>query len=309
MEAASRIEAEAAEWMVRLHGGTPGLERGLAEWAGRSPVHAACLARAQASWAALGSVDPALMRGPDPVRQGRRVTWCVAVGVAVLAGLGWGLLQGMVPPPGLVATGRGEVRRLSLPDGSQVVLAGESAVVVRFDAGLRLVELVSGEAMFAPAPVGGAERRAFVVEAGGGRSRALGTRFTVGRRADGFEVAVLEHDVEVGLTGTGQHVTLRPQQGLRYDAAGLGPAVAVDAVGAAGWTDGRLVFDRMALAEVVSVLNRYRPGRIVLANGTLGRRRISGVFRAEDAQGALDHIAGEVGARLVRLPFGTVMVF
>jgi transmembrane sensor len=62
------------------------------------------------------------------------------------------------------------------------------------------------------------------------------------------------------------------------------------------------VFDRARLADVVAELNRYRRGRIVIADGVMAERHVSGFFQTDDLDGALSAISRELDVRTVNLP-------
>lgn len=55
----------------------------------------------------------------------------------------------------------------------------------------------------------------------------------------------------------------------------------------ADWTRGRLQFDRMPLAEVLRILQRYQDRPIVLDDPVLGPLQVSGVFDADRAETVL----------------------
>jgi transmembrane sensor len=58
---------------------------------------------------------------------------------------------------------------------------------------------------------------------------------------------------------------------------------------------------------VVDEVNRYRPGRIILANGALGDRLVSGVFHLDRIDGVLDQIK-QLGAAITVLPGRVILV-
>ena len=139
-------------------------------------------------------------------------------------------------------------------------------------AGERRISLLAGSAVFDVAPMSEAETRPFVVQSAGGRTRALGTQFVVGREGrDRAWVGVLQHSVEVSLQappaqGAAQQ-TLEEGQSARYSAAqGVQKLPGFDLSAATSWRRGVLVFDRQPLGHVIEQLNRYRPGQIILAN-------------------------------------------
>jgi transmembrane sensor len=210
-------------------------------------------------------------------------------------------------------TAPGEVRTVTLSDGSTADLNTASAIKLRFTDGERRVELLAGEALFSVASAKDDEQRPFTVVTLGGTTRALGTRFLVHRSGNHVTVTDIEHRIEVSVTQTGsgrlEKVVLDPGQAVEYStASGLGSVVKLDVERAAAWQRGRLLFDRVSLENVIAELNRYRRGTIIVANRDLARRQVSGVFRLDDLDGALNTIVTELGARSAGVPpFMTVI--
>jgi transmembrane sensor len=309
---AARLDAEAAAWLVRLEGGpldAAGREA-LEAWLAIGPEHPAALVEAREAWNELGRLPPlppsAANDNPrSPVR--RRALGALAASLVVAAGLG--ALRLGDPVTAFTAdhrTGPGERRHVLLPDGSQAELDSGTALALRYDAGRRTVELLEGEAVFTARPAEQAGGRPFVVAAAGGEAEALGTRFLVARRGERTLVSVLEHRVGVAAPvtdGTPERIVLEAGQQVAYSRQGLlGPAQAVEPDAVAPWRDGRLVFDRLPLAEAVATLNRYRTGRILVLDPALGARRVSGVFNLDQLDGALGIIVAELEARSLQIP-------
>lgn len=321
------IDSGAALWMARL--GDASLSeadrRALDRWLAEDPRHAAAFAEAQAAWALMNDVAAspgALVRAPTPSRSAeviplrppperwRPAVWLRAAAMAaslliLIAGAVLWLGDPMVMMAADHRTQPGERRVVALPDGSTVELGPASAIALRYTAAERRVELLSGLAYFTAAPRQGEERRPFVVEAAKGTARALGTQFTVDRFSDSVEVVVVEHEVQVAATaadGRERQVVLSPGQSVRYAGAGLASTQAVNLDQALAWRRDRLVFDRVPLDHVVAELNRYRHGRIVIGNGALASRTVSGVFDTADPDAALAIIARELGARTASAP-------
>ena len=200
----------------------------------------------------------------------------------------------------------GEQRSVTLPDGSVVDLSSASAIALHFSDHERRVELLEGAAYFTAAPKAGGENRPFVVEGAEGTATALGTQFVVDRLSDAVEVTVIEHEVRVDLTDPEHQsasAVLAPGQSVQYSArTGLGKVKEKDIELAAAWRQGKLVFDRVPLADVVAELNRYRRGRIVVGNPTLANRTVSGVFSTKDLDRALATITHELGIRSASVP-------
>jgi transmembrane sensor len=321
------IEATAAAWVIRLCGDplSPEERRALDRWLAEHPDHRMAFDDARSTWVDLGRLRnaPGSLAGdivPPPSRaaglrrapgRSRPRVWAQAGALAaVLLAVSLGFTWLGDPVTMLVAdhrTAPAEIRTVALPDGSSVDLAPASAIALRFDERERRIELLAGVAFVTAAPTTQSEGRPFVVQAANGVARALGTQFMVDRMPDAVRVMVTRHRVEVASTSeaakAAEAVVLSPGQSVRYDRrTGLGPVQATNPDHATAWRRGRLVFDRVSLAEVVAELNRYRRGRIIVADATLGDRTVSGVFETAELDEALASIAREIGVRTVSVP-------
>ncbi len=167
-------------------------------------------------------------------------------------------------------TAQGERMTVQLSDGTRVKLNVDSRlrVPVRFASDRREVVL-EGEAYFDVAPD---SRRPFVIHAGGGRVRVLGTVFNV--RAypeESVEVAVEEGLVSLGADPDTEtetvtdSVLLRANQLGRLKGAELTVRPGIDLQRYLGWTRNRLVFHEAPFAEVARELERWYDLEVVLA--------------------------------------------
>lgn len=336
------IEAQAATWVIRLGRGPLRDEerQEFDRWLGENPMHGAVFDRARSTWAELGDLRAAPGALLDDVAPPSRLSpshpspprpWLSPVArrpptstsmrraaaalVLVIAGASLGFFWFGNPLLVLEADYRttpGESRSVTLADGSVVQLGTDSAIALRFDGRERRVELLAGEAYFVVAPLRETESRPFVVAAANGTATALGTEFMVDRDSEGADVTVVEHRVEVAATAPDEErraLVLSPGESVRYDrTGGVGKAKEVNLQRATAWRRGELVFDKVRLADVVAELNRHRRGRIVIAEGGLADRRVSGFFRTDDLDGALASMTRELGVRTVDLPpFLTVL--
>lgn len=208
-------------------------------------------------------------------------------------------------------TAPGERAAVTLSDDSTVELGPASAVDIRYTEGERRIELLTGLAYFTVAPTGSSERP-FIVESAHGSARALGTAFMVRRIGDAVEVTVTEHNVKVRRALSDHReegVALSVGETVRYDADGLSEASVVNLDHATAWRRGRLIVDRAPLSEVVTELNRYRRGAIVIANPDLASRRVSGVFDMSTPEDALDAIIRELNINAAPLPPLAVLLY
>lgn len=322
------IREQAAEWAVLRSAGPLNSEQtqALARWLACDPRHAQALDFAQATWADLGRLGrmhqsapkaaPALARPLAGRRRRSRLRWALSTAALLVLAV-----VGVEQAPSLAlalradyATAKGEVRQVTLPDGSQVDLDSQSGIELAYNDSERRVRLLAGEAVFTVAAVSGAEQRPFVVERAGGSSRALGTRFVVGPEPDGGTwVGMLEHSVAVTLQASPQagssEQVLKEGQSLRYDAAhGIRPWPEQDVRRASAWQRGVLVFEREPLAEVAAQLNRYRSGHVLISDQALARREVSGMFRLDNLDAALAMLTEELKASRLDLP-GLTLIY
>jgi transmembrane sensor len=203
------------------------------------------------------------------------------------------------------STGIGGRREIALPDGSTAYLNTSSAISLAFDAGQRRLSLDAGEALFA---VAADAARPFAVSAAAGVAVAHGTVFGMRRTGDEVGVFVAEGSVEVQLGGNPAAARLEPGQGLRYRHGRIvTPVTAVDIAAATAWQRGKLIFNRRPLAEVTRELERYRFGRIVIANAALRDMPVTGVFDLADTDAALDTIERTLPIKVSYLPLLTVL--
>lgn len=319
---ADEVGQRAAEWIVRLDGGPldDNETRALRRWLEEDPDHRAAFEEAGSTWRNLALLrqDPGPLRHLLP-RKRRVSTARRAAGIGGAAGLvllAAGLARFHFGDPWLLAaadyrTGPGELREISLPDGSTAELGPASAIALDFNSAERRVKLLAGEVFFQAAPRAGAEARPFVVEAGGGTTTALGTQFVVEQEPEGADVLAVEHQIEVALDhgGARQGVVLSPGQEVHYrSTSGLGRVHTRDVAAATAWRRGMLVFSGARLRDVVETLNRYRRGRIVILDSALADRRVSGVFATHDLDDTIETITSElgIGARSI-YPFITVL--
>lgn len=292
------IEAEAAEWVIRLADPelTEATQAAFLRWCDADPAHRSAFDTAKRTWQELGLIDSMPRR-----RRGR--------GTLALAALATGLsfwfwqddLRIRLRADHVAAVG--ESLAVTLRDGSRVELSSGSALAVDYDGRQRLIRLLEGRAYFTAAPAAQQQGRPFVVEAGGMRITALGTQFSVDLHESDVAVLVAEHSVRVEpIAGAAAPVVLAEGMGVDARPDVIPAPVPRNVDFANAWRSGELVFDDRPLGEVVAELNRYRHGRIVLRGKDLAGRRVSGVFHTDDIGQAVDRIAGELGLRRLSIP-------
>ncbi len=272
---------EALDWAMRV------ADRNFTGWddftdwleaeAGNARRYDAAVAALSAADLAVSQVPLAAVTPPSETREPARAEtrgghrrWIGAAAAAAIVGaVGLNAWQESAQPYP-VETAPGEQRMIALSDGSSVLLAGGTRVVLdRADRRRAIVD--RGEALFRVRHDPG---RPFRVHAGGISLTDIGTVFDVKRAGTLIRVAVSEGAVLVDPDGAA--VRLNPGEGLTSEGDRLIQAkVAIADVG--GWRDGRLAYDGASLDEVASDLSRQlgHPVRIVPA---VARRRFQGTL-------------------------------
>ncbi|MDF8363138.1 FecR domain-containing protein [Achromobacter anxifer] len=291
------IVQRAAEWMARLWSEdvNPTDQSDCARWRAQHADHELAWQRLLEFEDKLGSVSPqaashALRKRPAGVSR-RRAISLLGLG-ATIVGVGYGL-RGTDSWQAATAdyrSGTGEIRIITLPDGSSVTLSTATAIDLRFTADERVVVLLAGEILVATAPDPSAMARPFRVRSRHGSIQALGTRFSVRDDAETSRVAVFEGAVEIRPRGAPeQAVLLQAGQGSRFSSgAAAAPSPAHES--AAAWSRGVLVADAMRLDEFLAELARYRPG-LLRCDPEVAGLLVSGVFSVRNTDRALDNLA------------------
>ena len=309
----ARIRAEAAEWIVRL-AADPEQEQGPAfrDWLGRDPAHARAFADARLGWQIAAEVG-AQVRSPISRPPRNRFRLPLAIGMGLAAAMLAGVWLDMARPDlrqRLVAdhvTPPGPAQIVVLPDGTQAVLDGGSALDYAEDGDSRRVTLYGGAAYFDVRKDG----RSFTVTAGEAQVRALGTRFEVRDCGGGCTLVTLaEGRVRVDDSQAGTQTVLEPGQQLRLAAgtAVVPMPVQVDLRQALAWRRGRFVFYDASLREVAAMLERHGAGRILFGDAALAGRTVSGSIMLGDPVAELNSLAEAMGFRIIPLPGGKLLL-
>lgn len=298
----------AEEWLVRL--GRPRVSRGtqgaFERWLSADPAN---LAEYQAIKALLRETQDlrAELLGelnlvaPAPRRRRAAAGWTP---VALAGGLVAAVLAVAIAPTLLTpfqdplagaatyVTAVGEIRDVTLADGSVVTLDTATTLRAKVDGRVRRLALDKGAAYFAvahdkihPFQVALADRQVVVT----------GTHFATSLRDGRARVELLEGSVEVRQPRVStEPVRLVPGDQVSYLAGGavrrdarINPATAV------AWRQRRLVFQDAALSEVLTELGRYTDVRIRLADPALGRQRVTAMLPL-DGRGTVVERASQV---------------
>jgi len=229
----------------------------------------------------------------------------LALAASAVGAVGLGLLgQGQH-----YATGKGEMLRIALDDGSIVNLNTASGIDVQFTAEQRTIYLRGGEALF---DVAKDAARPFVVVVGDARVRAVGTAFTVRHEARRpIDVIVSEGVVEVSEP---RAAPVRVAQGMRA-MVDLRAATPIETAAIAPetieqelyWREGKIAFRDTTLASAAAQFARYNDERIVIADPALAQETITGLFVANDPRGFAEAVAQSLGV-VTRIDGNSILI-
>lgn len=314
-ETSQAVDDAAAAWVAREDRGALSAadQAALEAWLHADARHAGAFLRARAvslrseAASALGEdFDPARFasaarRALPKSGASRRalMAWggglAACVAVASVAGL-------TLTAPTAHATERGQMRLVPLPDGSTVLLNTASRITVRYSDTRRLIRLVEGEADFT---VLGDPARPFVVQVG---HRQLETRGGGGfriRKLGRAPIDLLVHQGMLQVDGaeSGRTAVLRADTRMTLAEADDGAGDSAPQPVSPGvvnrelaWREGKIAFEGETLGQAASAFGRYSDVRIVIADPTLAREPVSGLFSANDPVGFGRAVADLFGA-------------
>lgn len=324
------LSDQAIDWLVLLRSGAAGDgdRQRFAEWLAEGPEYADAFQEAERLWASVADVlsneagdlraaQPAAVGLPEkrpsplsPARRRRPARWAAAAALLLAFGLQGPYLGDFWLSD--YATGTGEQKLVRLDDGSAVLLDTDTAIALDWSPSRRRIHLRHGQAVFTVAPDAA---RPFEVETGPAVIRALGTVFEVSESTTGdLAVTVQEHAVSVRLAdgradsaqaavrvASGQRVTYSPTHGLS-------PPEKADMSQATAWQRHKLIFKDQPLVKVVDELDRYRTGKILIADHRLDDLRVTGVFSLDDSDAILAAVEKALAIRSTRLGPWLVLV-
>ncbi|MCL7931015.1 FecR domain-containing protein [Halomonas llamarensis] len=296
------ILEQASLWMARLWSddATDAQRDACLQWRQAAPEH-------ERAWQQLRAIDGRLGTLPSHAARSKLFEASPTVsrrhllqwgGVALLAGgLGFGLPRTPQWQRQFAdyATGIGEMRDVTLGDGTQLRLDTDTAINVSFDAHQRRIHLVRGGVLITTSKI--ADARMFSVMTREGLSLPFGTRFSVQQHTDSTHVAVYEGRVALERRGSDERTTLEAGQQAAMSASRVTSPTPLDPTEIARF-QGRLVAESMRVIEVVEMLARYRHG-VVRCAPEVANRRVSGVFSLQDTDRALASLADALSLEVV----------
>ncbi|RWU21835.1 iron dicitrate transport regulator FecR [Pseudomonas alkylphenolica] len=289
-----QILGEAADWLVQLQSGMATAEdhRAVQHWRARSAQHAMAWERAEALLGDLRAVPGAVasdtfQRLSRNARIGRRQA-LHRLGVFLLAGPAVWLACRELPWQQWSADQRtaiGEQKRLTLPDGTQLLINTGSALNIAFTAQERRIKLLEGEVLISTAQDPSPSYRPFIVQTRHGTARALGTRFSVRVDAEQSRVAVSEGGVQMQPLNGDRSLVLKAGEQSAFGTTAIQAIEPLDTA-ALTWEQGMIVAKSMRLDDLIAELGRYRPG-VMRCHDEVAKLVVSGAFPLRDTDASL----------------------
>jgi transmembrane sensor len=304
----ARKVQQALAYLAGLHGDDPQrvqqVHGQLLRWRNKSGEHERAWQEAEKRWQEVHRLTPHLRAAvaPEPLSLSRRRLLRQGGGLLVLvASSGWlGWLWRRRPQfdQVLLTEHAAPPRSIELPDGSQMLMAAESNLQVRYSNGQREVMLPHGNVYF---DVAHELLRSFVVSTRLGQVEVLGTAFSVSDRGVGIQVSVARGRVRVrGFDGAeqvlqaGERISLSEQGRLGVPHKHLQAAP-----NAEHWRKGWWSFTDAPLAQVVGEINAYTEKPVAL-DANVADLRLTGSFPSDQPQVLLQTLPRILPVVLVR---------
>ncbi|WP_398479503.1 FecR family protein [Tardiphaga sp.] len=306
----------AIDWVALLRSGratTDDAEQ-LQRWRAMHPAHEAAFRQAARLYRDLGTMGAELERRKVRSFVPRTaVTRRALIGGALAASVAAYMV--VKPPlemwPSLAEmsadyrTAKGEQLDVALADNVSLKLNTLTSVAVRGDGISPRIELISGEAAITSQR---SLSEPLVVIAADGHITSSAGEVNI-RCIDGVVLATcLQGSITV--TRGGRSVELRSGQQIAYSASeplGL-PAPIADSAILSAWREKLLIFKDKPLATVVSEINRYRPGKIMVTNSDLGQRLVNGTFHTDKLDDFVAQVRQLYAVKVRALPGGVVLL-
>lgn len=288
--------AEAAAWIVRLHGPhrSPELEAAFRDWLAARAENGKQFERVTEVWDAGSSLTvagaPRLAHWKErPLR--RRWTLAAALLLVACGLASWGAWHTWADPT--LTTRIGEQRIVPLTDGTRISLNSGTRIRIAYNNSERRVELVHGEVYF---EVAHNPSRPFMVTVGQHRVVALGTVFDVRYEAAQTAVTLLEGKVAVSdlILSPGERVTLTPGERPKLDKPRMEAVIA--------WRSGEVMLDKTDLAHAIAELNRYDKTQLLIDDPEIAALPISGIYRVGDSRGFAHTVAKLYELEIIEQP-------
>ena len=302
------IKKQSIEWITILHGSelNPQTQKAFESWI-EAPENANVFQQTYREWQALASVTD-LQEAATHNKASNGRSWgdnrwvglMAAAAVIVLSIFLWPVSNETDIAIQKHETLVGEHKVISLSDGSEISLSGNTRLWVRMSDTERHIQLLSGSAYF---DVKKDKSRPFIVRQSDLSVKVVGTAFEVRTGRSGKRVQVAEGivNVESKIDGSIISQKLVAGQQIESDITGkLSEIKEIDAKQTSDWRHGRLNYVDTSLASIVDDINRYRQHKILLASESLGKTRLTLSLQTDGSEKLLELLSSSRLASIVR---------
>lgn len=301
------IDAQAASWFSRNRNAPSRDDRkAFSRWM-QTAEHARAYRQFEQLWDDLAALKQASRPLPLPVRRKPRMRPALAAAAAVLCAVLVGNLGAGSEPFSQRIAASHDLRRLQLPDGSQLYVNAQTRLRLDFTAERRLIHLDHGQLYIDVAPD---KERPLIVDAGSGQVRVVGTGFDLRRGDRELVVGVAHGLVAFDTPGEGLNpLLLGARQGATYDLArGTLTRQELGEQPVADWREGHVSFRNRELASLIDELSLYRQHPVLLADPTLGRYKVSGNLDVHDPDALLNALPALLPVKTTLLADGRLRI-
>jgi transmembrane sensor len=318
------LHKEAQRWLLRLTSGSATTldARAFEHWCGQSRAHVEAFAETRRMWENLGPAAQSLLAGAaarprsgDAVhaprmqpRMSRRAFLGAAIAATVALAVVHPPLQLWPSLSDVVAdyrTATGEQRDVDLGQGIVIHMNTQTALNLRKSQGRVVgIDLLGGEIQVKAT----AEAAQPVAIFAGGGTIDVDVEAKCNVRCYAAEVQVTGLDGSTTLQYKGRREVLKTAQQADYGHGQLGKVIPADIELTMAWRRRVLIFDGQPLSAVIEEINRYRPGKIILANDRLAERRVQARFSLNQLTDVAALIQNAYGAKVTSLPGGIVIL-
>ncbi|NER60205.1 DUF4880 domain-containing protein [Pseudomonas sp. MAFF212428] len=259
------------------------------QWMQADPQHAKAYAELEDIWILSAALPAVKAPAPAPARGVSRRRFVQLGMAACSAALATGCATLWFKGENLsfadLHTAVGETRTERLADGSVIELAGNTALDLDFSGATRRLRLLRGEVYCSVA----ADARPLRIDTDAGAVISEQGAFCLSCEGSSADLAVSARTARVEIPG--QRAALSAGEGLTFTRTALGPIQQAELDQLMAWRSGSLVFFNTPLAKVVQHVQRWREGRIFIADERLATRPVSVIFNRHRPEQMLDVLA------------------
>jgi transmembrane sensor len=197
-------------------------------------------------------------------------------------------------------TGFGEIKNLTLPDGSTVVLHGNSMITYPNNWKKARKVSLQGEAYFSVTKT--ADSKPFTVEmTNAGEIEVLGTEFNVNHRKENSKVVLRSGVIRLKLRARAdkKDLLMHPGELVEFSSGRLTTKKVNPAVYDT-WTSRKLVFDNTSLKEIAIMLKENYNLNVQVNDAALLNKKISGTAPITDLSQFLNALSGSFNLKITR---------